>query len=161
MTRQHCLHIVGMIALVMLLDLAITQDYEIQLYTFKCLNCSKDNKLMCYDNITCNATKKEKYCYHYKYKVETDEIAADYNSRAWGCTESEETCKRGCLEDSNCTDHKCCYADVDFENNPTLNLTKYRECIYGRSGARGLVVVTGLWGAGMAMTFLTKNLIWI
>ncbi|KAL5259115.1 hypothetical protein ACHWQZ_G009541 [Mnemiopsis leidyi] len=112
---------------------------------FKCLTCEKSNELMCYNNMTCGPGQT--YCFYYLYKVETDEIATDLNQRAWGCTDSEESCIQGC-EDSSCSRHKCCYGDVNFKNNKTLNATEYRSCIYGKSGDKGFQ--GGVWVVGLS-----------
>ena len=83
-----------------------------------------------------------KYCYHYKWDILSEELSTDLNNRAWGCTDSLDTCKKGC-QDDQCTHFKCCYADVDFANNPALNWSDYEMCIYGRSeGSRAW----GSWG---------------
>ena len=93
------------------------------------------------------------------YRVETDEIAADYNSRAWGCTQSKETCESGCNDDELCTDFRCCYADTYFNNDTSLNMTDYRKCIYGKSGELGLR--RGLWAAGLVGVAIVRDMVGI
>ena len=96
-----------------------------------------------------------RYCYNYIYRKKTNEIATDLTTREWGCTRSLEDCKAGC-ENGSCN-ATCCYGDVNFANDSSLNFTEYKKCIYGGSGGTGLRA--DLWAAGLACVVLIRHII--